>query len=137
MINISRFCSTLSTLLNSGVPILAAMKIVTNLIGNVHMASAVDDARVAVSEGASIVGPLIKSGHFPVMVTHMIKLGERSGELEPMLTIVAENYEDQVDAKLGGLTSIIEPIMMLGMGLAVGFIVFAVVMPMMELNSLK
>jgi general secretion pathway protein F len=137
MINISRFCSTLSTLLNSGVPILAAMKIVKNLIGNVHMASAVDDARVAVSEGASIVGPLIKSGHFPVMVTHMIKLGERSGELEPMLTIVAENYEDQVDAKLGGLTSIIEPIMMLGMGLAVGFIVFAVVMPMMELNSLK
>jgi len=137
MINISRFCSTLSTLLNSGVPILAAMKIVTNLIGNVHMAAAVDDARVAVSEGASIVGPLIKSGHFPVMVTHMIKLGERSGELEPMLTIVAENYEDQVDAKLGGLTSIIEPIMMLGMGLAVGFIVFAVVMPMMELNSLK
>jgi general secretion pathway protein F len=137
MINISRFCSTLSTLLNSGVPILAAMKIVKNLIGNVHMASAVDEARVAVSEGASIVGPLIKSGHFPVMVTHMIKLGERSGELEPMLTIVAENYEDQVDAKLGGLTSIIEPIMMLGMGLAVGFIVFAVVMPMMELNSLK
>lgn len=137
MINISRFCSTLSTLLNSGVPILAAMKIVTNLIGNVHMAAAVDNARVAVSEGASIVGPLIKSGHFPVMVTHMIKLGEKSGELQPMLTIVAENYEDQVDAKLGGLTSIIEPIMMLGMGLAVGFIVFAVVMPMMELNSLK
>ena len=71
------------------------------------------------------------------MVTHMIKLGEKSGELEPMLQIVAENYEDQVDAKLGGLTSVIEPIMMLGMGIAVGFVVFAIVMPMMELQSLK
>ena len=137
MINISRFCSTLSTLLNSGVPILAAMKIVTNLIGNVHMSDAVEESRVAISEGASMIGPLVKSGHFPVMVTHMIKLGEKSGELEPMLQIVAENYEDQVDAKLGGLTSVIEPIMMLGMGIAVGFVVFAIVMPMMELQSLK
>ena len=135
MINISRFCSTLSTLLNSGVPILAAMKIVTNLISNVHLATAVDEARVSVSEGASMVGPLVKSGHFPIMVTHMIKLGEKSGELEPMLQIVAENFEEQVDAKLGGLTSIIEPIMMLGMGLIVGFVVFAIVMPMMELQS--
>ena len=72
---------------------------------------------------------------FPIMVTHMIKLGEKSGELEPMLQIVAENFEEQVDAKLGGLTSIIEPIMMLGMGLIVGFVVFAIVMPMMELQS--
>ena len=135
MINISRFCSTLSTLLNSGVPILAAMKIVTNLISNVHLATAVDEARISVSEGASMVGPLVKSGHFPIMVTHMIKLGEKSGELEPMLQIVAENFEEQVDAKLGGLTSIIEPIMMLGMGLIVGFVVFAIVMPMMELQS--
>ena len=135
MINISRFCSTLSTLLNSGVPILASMKIVTNLISNVHLATAVDEARVSVSEGASMVGPLVKCGHFPIMVTHMIKLGEKSGELEPMLQIVAENFEEQVDAKLGGLTSIIEPIMMLGMGLIVGFVVFAIVMPMMELQS--
>jgi general secretion pathway protein F len=67
----------------------------------------------------------------------MIKLGEKSGELEDMLKIVAESYEEQVDSKLSGLTSILEPIMMVGMGLAVAFIVFSVVVPMMELNSIK
>lgn len=137
MINVSRFCSTLSTLLNSGVPILTSMKIVKNLISNVHMRDAVEEARVAISEGASMTGPLIKCGHFPPMVTHMIRLGERSGELEPMLNIIAENYEEQVNTKLSGLTSILEPIMMVCMGGAVAFIVFSVVVPMMELNSVK
>lgn len=137
MINVSRFCSTLATLLQSGVPILASMRIVTNLISNVHMKKAVDESRVSISEGASITGPLIKSELFPPMVTHMIKLGEKSGELEPMLKIVAENYEDQVNSKLSGLTSILEPIMMVGMGLVVAFVVFSVVVPMMQMNSLK
>jgi len=135
MINVSRFSSTLATLLNSGVPILAAMKIVKNLINNVHMQSAVEESRVNIAEGASLTAPLVKSGLFPTMVTHMITLGERSGELEPMLKIVAENYEDQVDTKLNGLTSILEPIMMVAMGFAVAFIVFSVVVPMMELNQ--
>lgn len=135
MINVSRFASTLATLLHSGVPILAAMKIVSNLIGNVHMQKAVNDARTSLSEGASFVAPLIKSGYFPSIVTHMIRLGEKSGELEPMLKIVAENYNDQVDVKLNGLTSVLEPIMMVLMGGAVGFIIFAVVAPMMELNK--
>ena len=137
MINVSRFCSTLSTLLSSGVPILTAMRIVKNLISNVHMRDAVEEARVAVSEGASITGPLVKSGYFPPMVTHMIRLGERSGELEPMLNIISENYEEQVNTKLSGLTSILEPIMMLCMGAVVAFIVFSVVVPMMEMNSIK
>jgi len=136
MINVARFSSTLSTLLNSGVPILAAMKIVRNLIGNVHMQKAVEEARISVSEGSSMIGPLIKSGYFPSMVTHMIKLGEKSGELETMLQIVADNYEDQVDVKLSGLTSTLEPIMMIVMGGAVGFIIFSVVAPMMELNQI-
>ncbi len=99
------------------------------------MKKAVEESRVSISEGASIVGPLIKSGHYPPMVTHMIKLGEKSGEIEPMLNIVAENYEDQVNTKLSGLTSILEPIMMVGMGLVVAFIVFSVVVPMMQLNK--
>jgi general secretion pathway protein F len=137
MINVSRFCSTLATLLNSGVPILAAMKIVKNLVSNVHMQAAVELSRTQVQEGGSITGPLVNSGLFPSMVTHMIKLGEKSGELEDMLKIVAESYEEQVDSKLSGLTSILEPIMMVGMGLAVAFIVFSVVVPMMELNSIK
>jgi general secretion pathway protein F len=135
MINVSRFCSTLATLMESGVPILTALTIVKNLIGNVHMKEAVDEARVNVKEGASLAAPLEKSGYYPPMVVHMIKLGEKSGELEDMLNIVAENYEEQVNNRLSGLTSVLEPIMMVGMGLAVGFIVFSVVIPMMELNS--
>jgi general secretion pathway protein F len=137
MINVSRFCSTLATLLQSGVPILASMKIVSNLIANVHMKKAVDEARSSISEGASITGPLVKSQLFPPMVTHMIKLGEKSGELEPMLQIVSENYENQVNSKLSGLTSVLEPIMMVAMGLVVAFILFSVVVPLMELNTIR
>lgn len=136
MINVSRFCSTLATLLNSGVPMLVSMRIVKNLIPNVHLKGAIEVARQAVSEGKSMTGPLIQSGLWPSMVTHMIKLGENSGELEPMLQIVAENYEVQVDTKLNGLTSILEPIMMVLLGGAVGFIVFSVVVPMMEMNKI-
>jgi len=135
MINVSRFCSTLATLMSSGVPILTAMTIVKNVIANVHMARAVDEAKVLIKEGGSMATPLKASGYYPTMVTHMITLGEKSGELEPMLKIVSDNYEDQVNNKLSGLTSVLEPIMMVGMGLAVGFIVFSVVIPMMELNS--
>jgi len=137
MINVSRFSSTLATLLNSGVPILVAMKIVRNLIANVHMQKAVEQSMINVKEGASLVTPLKDSKLFPPMVTHMISLGEKSGELEEMLNIIAKNYEDQVNSKLSGLTSVLEPIMMIVMGGAVGFIVFSVVVPMMELNSVK
>lgn len=137
MINVSRFCSTLATLLHSGVPILASMKIVSNLVSNVHMKKAVDEARTSISEGASITGPLVKSELFPPMVTHMIKLGEKSGELEPMLKIVSETYEDQVNTKLSGLTSVLEPIMMVLMGLVVAFILFSVVVPLMDLNTIR
>lgn len=136
MINVSRFCSTLGTLMNSGVPILTALNIVKNLIPNVHMKDAVEKSRQSVSEGASLAQPLIQSGYFPPLVTHMIKLGERSGELEPMLKIISENYEDQVQSRISGLTSVLEPIMMICLGTAIGFIVFAVVIPMMNMNSL-
>lgn len=137
MINVSRFCSTLATLLQSGVPILVSMKIVSNLISNVHMKKAIEDSRQSVSEGASLTGPLIRSELFPPMVTHMIKLGEKSGELEPMLQIVSENYEDQVNTKLSGLTSVLEPIMMVMMGIVVAFIVFSVVVPLIDLNNIS
>lgn len=137
MINVSRFCSTLATLLNSGVPILTAMNIVKNLVPNVHMKAAIDDSKSAVSEGGSMANALKQSGHYPAMVTHMITLGEKSGELEEMLGIVSENYEDQVNSKIAGLTSLLEPLMMVFMGLTVGFIVMAVVVPMMDMTSIK
>ena len=135
MINVARFCSTLATLMNSGVPILTAMAIVKNLIPNVLIKDAVENARDAISEGKNMAIPLKESGQFPNMVTHMITLGEKSGELESMLGIISENYEDQVDSKIGGLTSILEPIMIVGLGIAVCFIVFSVIMPMMKLNQ--
>ncbi|MCY4524415.1 MAG: type II secretion system inner membrane protein GspF [Halobacteriovoraceae bacterium] len=137
MINVSRFCSTLATLLNAGVPILLSMRIVKNLVSNVHMQYAVGKAGESVSEGSSLAGPLSKSGLYPPMVIHMISLGEKSGELSSMLKIVAKNYEDEVENKLSGLTSILEPVMMVCMGGAVGFIIFSVVAPMMELNTLR
>jgi general secretion pathway protein F len=136
MINVSRFCSTLATLLSSGVPILTSLRIVSNLIGNVHMQKAVVEARDSVSEGGSLATPLERSGLFPPLVTHMIRLGEKSGEIQQMLQIVGQNYEEQVNTKLGGLTSVLEPIMMVGMGGAVGFIVFSVIVPMMEINKI-
>lgn len=137
MLNVGRFCSTLATLLNSGVPILVSLRIVRNLISNVHMQKTVEESRSQVSEGASLAGPLISSGLFPPLVTHMIKLGEKSGELEPLLEIVAKNYEEQVNNKLSSLTSTLEPIMIILLGAAVAFIVLSVVIPMMSLTSLK
>ena len=136
-INTARFCDTLATLLNSGVPILTSLKIVKNLIDNVHMQETVESARASIQEGASLALPLKKSGHFPSMVTHMIALGEKSGELEPMLQIVAKNYNNQVENELQGITSILEPIMMVVMGLLVAFIVFSIIGPMMELTSVS
>lgn len=135
MINVARFCSTLATLMNSGVPILTALNIVKNLIPNVWIKDAVENSKEAVSEGKNMAIPLKESGQFPSMVTHMITLGEKSGELENMLGIISENYEDQVDTKIGGLTSVLEPIMIVGLGIAVCFIVFSVIMPMMKLNQ--
>lgn len=137
MINVSRFCSTLGTLLSAGVPILAAMNIVKNLISNVWMRDAIEEAREAVAEGLSMTGPLIESGLFPSLVTHMIKLGEGSGELENMLNIISSNYQEQTETQIGALTTIIEPIMIIFMAVIVGIIVFSVIMPMMELNKLK
>lgn len=137
MINVSRFCSTLATLLNSGVPILVSLNIIKNLIPNLWIQDAIDKAKEAISEGQLMSTPLKESGHFPSMVTHMINLGEKSGELEDMLKIIAENYEDQVNAKIDGLTSLLEPIMIVFLGATVFFVVISVIMPMLKLNQIR
>tara|TARA_Y100001936_G_C15976375_1_gene613984 strand:- start:815 stop:1126 length:312 start_codon:yes stop_codon:yes gene_type:complete len=98
---------------------------------------AIEGAKDAVSEGASMTGPLKESGHFPNMVTHMVSLGEKSGELEDMLKIVAENYQEQVDSEIDGLTSLLEPLMIVFLGATVFFVVISVIMPMMKLNQLR
>ena len=135
MIGVSRFTKTLATLLHSGVPLLSALDITKNVLNNVVLTKVIDDARIAVKEGASLAQPLKLSGRFPPMVTHMVAIGERSGALEEMLTVVAEAYEAQVDARIQTLTTLLEPIMIVGMGVTITIIVFAVLMPILQLNE--
>lgn len=135
MVAIARFTRTLATLLKSGVELLTALGIVKNILNNKVLEAVIDDARNNIKEGESIAQPLKRSGQFPPMVTHMIAVGERSGQLEEMLVNVADHYETQVNAKLQGLTSLLEPILIVGMGGVVGFIIFSVVLPIMKLNQ--
>jgi general secretion pathway protein F len=136
IIAIGRFARTLSTLLKSGVPLLIAMDIVKNVLGNVRLAEVIDQARDAIREGESIAAPLKRSGEFPPLVYHMVAVGERSGALEEMLSNVASAYEAQVDTTVTALTSLLEPLMIVAMGGVVGFIVFSVLMPILQINSI-
>jgi general secretion pathway protein F len=135
-IAIGRFSRTLSTLLKSGVPLLTSLDIVKNVVGNVRLASVVEEARTAIQEGESIAAPLRRSGEFPPLVYHMVAIGERSGALEEMLTNVADAYESQVETKISALTSLLEPIMIVGMGVVVAFIVFSILMPILQVNTI-
>ena len=110
MIAIARFARTLGTLLSSGVPLLQAMAIVKDILGNTRLIEVVEDARVNIREGESIAQPLKRSGEFPPLVTHMIAVGERSGQLEEMLENVAISYRQQVDAQIQALTTLLEPL---------------------------
>jgi general secretion pathway protein F len=135
-IAIGRFARTLATLLKSGVPLLASMDIVKNIVGNVRLAEVIEQARQAIQEGESIAAPLKRSGEFPPLVHHMVAVGERSGALEEMLGNVADAYEDQVETTVAALTSLMEPIMIVAMGAMVAFIVFTILMPILQINSL-
>jgi len=135
MLSLSRFAKTLATLLASGVPLLTAMDIVKNIVSNTLLADVIDKARDAIREGESIAAPLRRSGQFPPLVYHMIAIGERSGQLEEMLQNVARSYEAQVEMRVGALTSLLEPVMIVAMGGGVAFIVFSILMPIMQLNT--
>jgi general secretion pathway protein F len=135
MVAIARFARTLGTLLSAGVPLLTACKIVRNVLNNEVLAVAIDAAASAVSEGQSFAQPLKRSGEFPPLVHHMISVGEQSGKLEEMLDNVASAYEQQVDVIVGGLTSLIEPILILFMGGGVATVVFAILMPILQMNQ--
>ncbi len=137
MIGINRFAATMSTLLSSGVPILTSMSIAKNLVGNVHIAKAIEDARGNITEGQSIADPLKRSGEFPPLVIHMISIGEKTGELPAMLKNVADSYDEQVTAAIDGMTALLEPAMIIFMGGTVGFIVISVIMPLMEMSNLS
>ena len=135
MLAISRFSKTLATLLASGVPLLTAMDIVKNIVSNSLLSNVIADARDAIREGESIAAPLKRSGHFPPLVYHMIAIGEKSGQLEEMLQNVSRSYDSQVEMRITALTSLLEPVMIVTMGVGVAFIVFSILMPIMQLNT--
>jgi general secretion pathway protein F len=134
-IAITRFAKTLATMLSSGVPLLRALDIVKSILGNTVLQKVVEDAKESIKEGESIAAPLKRSGEFPPIVTHMIAVGERSGQLEGMLEEVAHAYDLEIDLKMGRLTTLLEPVMILLMGGSVAFVVFSILMPIMEMND--
>ena len=134
-IAITRFAKTLATMLASGVPLLRALDIVKSILGNTVLQKVVEDAKESIKEGESIAAPLKRSGEFPPIVTHMIAVGERSGQLEQMLEEVAHAYDMEIDLKMGRLTTLLEPVMILLMGGSVAFVVFSILMPIMQMND--
>jgi len=134
--SIARFSQTLSTLVKSGVPILQALDTVAKTSGNRIVEEAVLKARESIREGERISEPLKKSGVFPPMVTQMIAIGEETGNLDAMLSKIAEFYAAEVDAAVSALTSMIEPLLILFLGIVVGGIVVAMYLPMFSVGSL-
>ena len=135
LVSISRFSKTLATLLASGVPLLKAMEIVKSILGNEVLAKVVEDAHESIREGETLAAPLKRSGEFPPLMTHMINVGEKAGRLEEMLNSVADTYEDQVSVKVDALTSLLEPMMIVIMGGTIGFVVIAILLPIMQLSD--
>ena len=133
---VSKFSRTLSTLVKSGVPILSALEIVGKTAGNKVIENAVDKVRASIREGENITDPLTESKVFPPLVTRMIAVGEQTGELEKMLTKIADFYDDQVDAAVSGITSLIEPLVIAFLGIVIGTIVICMFLPIFKLSSL-
>jgi len=133
---VSRFTRILGTLIKSGVPILEALQVSSNAIGNLVISSAVLSAKTKIKEGQSISSPLAASGVFPPMVTQMIMVGEESGELEEMLINVAKFYDEEVDRAVERLTAIIEPLMMAFIALTVGVMIIAMYLPIFNMVNL-
>jgi len=136
MIIVSRFARTLATLLSSGVPLMNAMDITRNLVTNTKLRKVIETTRDEVREGANMADPLMKSGAFPPIVTRMIAVGERTGELEKMLERVADNYDTEVDTTVSTLTTILEPVMILVMAGVVSFVVMSILLPILKMNQL-
>jgi type IV pilus assembly protein PilC len=135
-ITMARFSRTFSTLVAAGVDIIGAIEITAQTAGNWVVETALVEAKQRVHEGVPISQPLVENDVFPPMVSQMIKVGEETGELDKMLGKIADFYEEEVDASIETLTSIIEPIMMIGVGLMVGVIIIAMYLPMFKMLSL-
>jgi type IV pilus assembly protein PilC len=132
---VARFCRTLGTMVSSGVPILDALDICAKTAGNVVIEGAVMGARQSISEGRTIAEPIQEAGVFPDMVCQMISVGESTGALDIMLTKIADFYDEEVDQSVENLTSMMEPMIMLFLGVVVGGFVIAMYMPIFSMAS--
>jgi type IV pilus assembly protein PilC len=135
-VTMARFSRTLSTLVAAGVDIIKALEITGTTAGNWVIEDALAGVRAKVHEGVPIAQPLVENSVFPPMVAHMVKIGEETGELEKMLSKIADFYEDEVDSAVASLTSIVEPVMMIGVGCMVGVIIISMYMPMFKMLTL-
>ncbi|HSS29429.1 MAG TPA: type II secretion system F family protein [Nitrospiraceae bacterium] len=133
--SVAKFTRTLGTLLSSGVPLLDGMTICAKTSGNKVVEGTLLDARLSISGGKTIADPLAASGVFPKMVTHMIAVGESTGALDAMLGKIADFYEDEVDQAVASLTALLEPAMMVFLGIVIGFIVIAMYLPIFKMAS--
>jgi len=133
---VTRFASTLATLLASGVPLLACLDIVRSIVLNRVLQEAIGEVRGRVQEGGAIAPALRATGQFPPIVLHMVDVGEKSGTLEEMLQRMAENYDEEVSAAAAAITALVEPLMIVVLGLLVLFIVLAILLPIFEINEL-
>jgi general secretion pathway protein F len=135
LIAIARFARTLSTLLAGGLSIIRALDTTKDVTDNIVLGNAIDAARESITEGSSVAGPLRASGEFPPMVTHMIDVGERSGQLESMLSKVADTYEEQVETTVARLTALLEPFLILIMVGIVLMIILATLVPLLQVTT--
>ncbi|MCX6373212.1 MAG: type II secretion system F family protein [Actinobacteria bacterium] len=133
---VARFSRTLGTLISSGVPILQAIEITGQAAGNAVIEKAMVNVQRSVKEGQSITKPLEGISVFPAMVTQMISVGEETGSLDAMLSKIADFYEDEVNASIKALTSILEPILMLGVGAIVGVVVISMYLPIFNMMNI-
>jgi general secretion pathway protein F len=134
-VGVARFARTLSTMLAAGVPVLSALEITKKVLNNTVLEKVVEEARDAIREGEPIANPLKRSGQFPSLMVHMVSVGERSGQLEAMLENVATAYERDVEGKVARLTTVLSPLLIVCMALAVVFIVFSVLQPIMDMSN--
>jgi type IV pilus assembly protein PilC len=132
-ISVARFCRTLGTLIQSGVPILEGLEITARTSGNSIVEDAIMVTRKSIEEGKTISGPLEETGVFPSMVVQMISVGEQTGALDNMLSKIADFYEDEVDEAVANLMALLEPVMILFLGVMIGGIVISMYMPMFSL----
>ncbi|MDR1922111.1 MAG: type II secretion system F family protein, partial [Candidatus Adiutrix sp.] len=132
---VAKFSRTLATMLQAGVPIISSLDIVASTAGNTVIEEAVIESRMAIAEGRSLTDPFLESGVFPTMVTQMISVGEESGALDVMLLKVADFYDEEVDAAVDTVTTMIEPIMMIFLGGTIGTLVIAMYLPIFQMSG--